>query len=249
MSAPVSRNRRGTETSRASRPEAEVLVGFRVAPVFSVLPSSVQETLARRTQVRRLRAHELLWREGDKATHLGLVLHGRVAVERAQQRQLMVDVAGANELVGEVAFSLGAAYQFDVRCLRQARVALVPAQELRAVLRSQPTVAVALAFELAQEVLRLTRRLEALSAGTVGQRLARVLLGLTERFGMPFPGGTLMPVRLRREDLAALAATTVESTSRQISLWKRAGVLVPQPVGFLLKDLQALRKLGEPPTR
>lgn len=229
----------------ASAPDPEVLASFRLAPVFSGLPHAVQEALARRTRVRHLRAHDVLWWEGDKATHLGLVLHGRVAVERAHKRRLMVDVAGANELVGEVAFSLGAAYQFDVRCLRKARVALIPALELRATLRAQPEVAVALAFELAQQVLKLTRRLEALSAGSVSQRLAGVMLSLTERFGTPFPGGTLMPVRLRREDLAALAATTVESASRQISAWKREGVLVPQPFGFLIKDLAALRLLGD----
>jgi CRP-like cAMP-binding protein len=229
----------------ARNPDPEVLASFQVAPIFSALPRAVQEELAQRTRVVQLRAQELLWREGDKATALGLVLQGRVAVERASHRKVMVDVAGANELVGEVAFSLGAAYQFDVRCLRTARVALVPTQQVQALLRAQPNVAVALTFELAQEVLRLTRRLEALSAGSVSQRMARVLLGLTERFGEPFPGGTLMPVRLRREDLAALAATTLESASRQISAWKRQGVLVPQPFGFLIKDLHRLRELGD----
>ncbi|MBL8919112.1 MAG: Crp/Fnr family transcriptional regulator [Myxococcaceae bacterium] len=224
---------------------SEVLAGFQAAPVFSALPRSMHEGLARHTRVVQLRAHDVLWREGDRATNLGLVLHGRVAVERSRHRKVMVDVAGPNELVGEVAFSLGAAYQFDVRCLRRSRVALVPARLLQTALRAQPAVAVALAFELAQEVLRLTRRLESLSAGTVSRRLARVLLGLTERFGTPFPGGTLMPVRLRREDLAALAATTLESVSRQISVWKRDGVLVPQPVGFLMTDLQRLRRLAD----
>lgn len=225
-------------------PTPELLACFQEAPVFGALPRTVQGALARRTRVVELRAHELLWREGDEARHLGLVLHGRVAVERAGAKNLIVDIAGAGALVGEVAFSLGASYQFDVRCLRRARVALVPSSDLRTLIRSQPTLALALTFELAQEVLRLTRRLEALSAGSVADRLARVLLSLAERFGTPFPGGTLLPVRLRREDLAALAATTFESASRQINQWKRRGVLVPQPNGFLLKDLAALRRQG-----
>lgn len=231
--------------------QADLRQAFREAPVFSALPESAQLALAKRSRIIELKAHELLWREGEPAHSLGLVLLGRVAVERGRhERKVMVEVAGANELVGEVAFSLGAAYQFDVRCLRKARVAIVPAAELRAVLEKQPEVAVALAFELAREVLRLTRRVEALSAGNVSQRLARVLLGLTERFGTPFPGGTLLPVRLRREDLAALAATTLESASRQISTWKKQGVLVPQPSGFLIKDTVRLRALGDhDPTR
>lgn len=228
--------------SRSSAPlDPEVLAAFSVAPVFSALPAAARELLARRTQVSALGAHDYLWREGDRALHLGVVLHGRVAVERARQRRLIVDVAGPNDLVGEVAFSLSAAYQFDVRCLRKARVALVPIKELREVTDAQPRVALSLSSALAHEVLRLSRRLEALSAGNVAQRLARVLLMLTERFGTPFAGGVLMPVRLRREDLAALAATTLESASRQISVWKREGLLVPQPSGFLVRDLEALR--------
>lgn len=224
----------------------DIRAALRLAPVFSALPESVLVELSRRARVVELDAHDVLWREGEQARAIGLVLMGRVAIERGRtHRKVMVNVAGANDLVGEVAFSLGAAYQFDVRCLRKARVALVPAAELRAVLRQSPELAVALAFELAQEVLRLTRRLEALSAGSVTQRLARVLVGLTERFGTPFPGGTLMPVRLRREDLAALAATTIESASRQISAWKKQGVLVPQPFGFLITDAQRLRELSD----
>ncbi len=229
----------------AARPaDPEVVAAFAEAPVFSALPRAVSEKLASRATVVSLATHDLLWREGDPAVHLGLVLHGRVAIERARQRRLIVDVAGANALVGEVAFSLRATYQFDVRCLRKARVALVPVRELRKACDGVPLAAQSLNAALAEEVLRLCRRLEALSAGNVGQRLARVLLMLTERFGTPFPGGVLMPVRLRREDLAALAATTLESASRQISAWKREGLLVPQPAGFLVKDLEALRNSG-----
>jgi hypothetical protein len=54
-----------------------------------------------------------------------------------------------------------------------------------------------------------------------------------------------MPVRLRREDLAALGATTLESASRQISAWTEAGLVVSQPAGLLIRDLNALRALGE----
>jgi CRP-like cAMP-binding protein len=227
------------------RSNNDVLAAFRLTPVFSALPASVQDVLAKKARVVELGAQDVLWRQGDRAQALGVVLLGRVAIERASPRRVMVDVAGAYDLVGEVALSIGAAYQFDVRCLRKARIALVPADALRSLLSRDPEFAIALAFSLAQEVLRLARRVEALSAGNVSQRLARVLLGLTERFGTPFPGGTLLPVRLRREDLAVLAATTVESASRQISAWKRDGLVVPQPVGFLLRDLARLQELSD----
>ena len=98
---------------------------------------------------------------------------------------------------------------------------------------------------------RMTSRVEALSSGNVAQRLAEVLLGLVERFGEPFPGGTLVPLKLRREDLAAMAATTQESISRRLGFWRRAGILVSQPAGYLVRDVPALRRLldgAESPT-
>ncbi len=231
-----------------ARPLPDVAAALRRAPVLSLLPAPVLAELARATRVVELRTRDVLWREGDRASALGLVLFGRVAVERARRRPVMVDIVGAGQFVGEVGFALGARYQFDVRCLRSARVALIPARELRAALTQSVEASASLAVDLAQQVLRLSRRVETLSSGSVSQRLARVLLGLAERFGAPFPGGVLLPVKLRREDLAALAATTVESASRQVSAWKRAGVLVPQPAGFLFKDLEVLRRLGDEAT-
>lgn len=223
----------------------QLLEAFARAPVLSAMSPEERAELARSARVVELKANDVLWREGARAEALGLVLLGRVAVERTRRRAVIVDVVGAGDVVGEVAFTLGARYQFDVRCLRKARVALIFASRLRQMLASRPRAAVSLAMVLAEEVLKLTRRMESLSAGSVTQRLARVLVALAERFGEPFPGGVLMPVRLRREDLAALGATTLESASRQISAWNEAGLVVNQPAGLLIRDLAALRALGE----
>ena len=224
---------------------SQLLDAFARAPVLSAMSPEDRAELAKTARVVELKTRDVLWREGARADALGLVLLGRVAVERTRRKAVIVEVAGAGDIVGEVAFTLGARYQFDVRCLRKARVALISASRLRQMLASRPRAAVALAMTLAEEVLKLTRRLESLSAGSVSQRLARVLLGLADRFGEPFPGGVLMPVRLRREDLAALGATTLESASRQISAWTEAGLVVSQPAGLLIRDLNALRALGE----
>lgn len=227
------------------RRTTDLAAAFARAPLLALLPEPVRADLAGATRVVELKASQLLWREGDRATWVGLVLQGSLAVERTRKRAVLVDVVGAGQLLGEVGFALGARYQFDVRCLRLARVALLPAAQLRSALTRSVEASSSLAVDLAQQVLRLSRQVEALSSGAVGQRLARVLTGLAERFGEPFPGGTFLPLRLRREDLAAMAATTLESASRQVSAWARAGILVPQPAGFLLKDLQALHALGE----
>lgn len=228
----------------AARDLEEISAALASAPVFAALDSKDRAALVERSRVVQLTTQQQLWGQNQRAEHIGLVLAGRLKVTREQrQREMIVDVAGPGDVLGEVSLSLGAAYQFEVRCLRRARVLLVPARELRALLQRHPPAAVALALDLAQQVMRLTRRLEAMGAGDVEHRLARVLLGLVDRFGAEFPGGTLVPLKLRREDLASLAATTLESTSRRLSKWKELGLVVPQPVGYLVKDVAALRRL------
>lgn len=221
---------------------AEIIAALERAPVLSALDRADLEALAPATRARQLGANEVLWGRGQSAEYLGIVLMGRLKVTRQQKRrELIVELLGPGDLVGDVALSLKATYQFHVVCLRRARVLLVPTRVLRSLLERRPKASVALAFELAKQVLRLTRQVEALTAGDVEQRLARVMIGLVDRFGEPFPGGVLVPVRLRREDLASLAATTLESTSRRLSEWKRAGIVSPQPSGYLIRDVARLR--------
>lgn len=226
---------------------ADVAAALAQAPVLGALAPEEHDELLKASRVIELGAQQQLWGHGRRAEFLGLVLAGRLKVTREQaRRELIIDVAGPGDLLGEVSLSLRGAYQFNVICLRRARVLLVPSRELRALLERRPTAAVGLAINLAQQVLRLTRRLEALGAGDVEHRLARVMLGLVDRFGADFPGGTLVPVKLRRRDLASLAATTVESASRRLSTWKRLGIVTPQPLGYLVRDVAALRRMVEP---
>jgi CRP-like cAMP-binding protein len=173
------------------------------------------------------------------------VATGRLKLRRQDgPHEVIVDVAVPGDLVGDVAFTLGAPYPTDAVSLRASRVLLVPAVALRRALADEPNALAALALELAQRVQHLQELTLALSAGSVARRLAGVLAALAARSGEPFPGGILIPMRLRRADLAALAATSAESVSRQVSAWRAEGLVLPQPAGYLICDLTALRRVA-----
>ncbi len=215
------------------------------APLTGSLSAEVRERLASLAELRVLGANEVLWRKGERSRFLGVVLAGRVALSRpGALADNLFDVAREGDWLGEAGFALSAHYTSTVWAPRRARVALLPAKEVRTALEAEPRALSALAIGLATQLSRLLARIDVLSASTVDRRLARTLLSLSEQFGEPFPGGTLIPVRLRRADLASLAATTLETTSRKMSEWERRGYLVTQPAGLLLKDLPALAGLA-----
>lgn len=232
---------------RPSAPDVERSLA--AAPLFGSLSPERRGEIARRARVVTLSAHQRLWSAGEEATRIGVVLSGRLKLaQHVADREVIVDVALPGELVGEVAFALNSTYQSSVVCLRRARVLVVDASSLRHVLEHERGALSALAADLASKVQRLMRLVQDLSAGNVERRLARVLVGLADRAGEPFPGGVYVPIRLRRADLAALAATSEESVSRKLGLWRRRGWVVAQPIGYLLRDAAALRRIaGDPP--
>lgn len=235
---------------RAARSPAVVAAALSRSPLFSVVSDEHRDQIERASQLRMLGPSEVLWRVGQQATHLGLVIAGRVALARpGDDKEGVFDVAAEGELLGDVGFALATVYTATVFCPRRARVLMMPADLLRHILEREPRMGAALTIHLATRFARLMRRFETLTALSVERRLARTLLELADQIGQPFLGGTLIPMRLRRADLASLAATTVETTSRKLTLWSAAGVLQKQPAGLLIRDLDALRRLshGEHP--
>ncbi|MBS2022341.1 MAG: Crp/Fnr family transcriptional regulator [Deltaproteobacteria bacterium] len=213
--------------------------------LFAALPERARDELRSAASVAVLGAGQRLWRRGDRARFVGVVIAGRCKLIREDSgREVIVDVAVPGDLLGAVGFALDASCSSSVVCLRRARVLLIPSALVRAALQRETLALAALAAELAAEVARLMGMVQSLSAGNVERRLACVLLALAERAGQPFPGGTFVPLRLRRADLAALSATTLESASRCISSWRRRKLLTPQPSGYLLHDVAALRAIA-----
>lgn len=218
---------------------------LRRSTFFAGLPPMLLARMAAGADTVVVARGQRLWSEGDPAAHVGLVVSGRLKAVRASgRREAIVDVAIAGDVLGDVAFALGEPYPTSVVGLRRSSVLLLPAGALRQAFARDPRALSSALFSLARRAQRLMRLVEGLSAGSVERRLATTLANLAGRVGQPFPGGLLVPVRLRRAELAALAATSVESVSRSLVTWQRRGILTVLPEGYLVRELPALQRLA-----
>jgi CRP/FNR family transcriptional regulator len=77
----------------------------------------------------------------------------------------------------------------------------------------------------------------------VEQRIAALLLGLSERHGSPVPGGTRVDIRLTRQDLADIVGTTVETSIRVMSKFRRRGIVASNPKEIVITDMEGLRRV------
>jgi CRP-like cAMP-binding protein len=238
----ASRRRSGRLRGRQRSPAEGDL---RRSVLFSGLSASSLSELVSGSRIVRLERAQRLWKEGEAPGHLGLVLSGRLkSIRERGRRQAIVDIALPGDLLGDLAFVLGEPLPATVLALRASRVLLVPSRLVREAFEREPRALWPALVSFGRRVQRLMRLVDGLTSGTVARRLAAALFGLAQRTGEPFPGGLLVPLRLHRADLAALAATTAESVSRHLGTWTRQGVITPQPAGYLIRDLAGLGRLA-----
>lgn len=171
---------------------------------------------------------EALYRAGEPAEHLYVLAAGRVKVVHTTERgtEVITDVLVPGDLLGTLSTLGDPTYPETAQALTTVCALRMDLSTFRTVLTDHPTVALRVLDDVAAR-LEATRTGAARTvSGTVEQRVAGVLLRLSDRLGQEqHGGGTLLQLPLTRADLAAMTGSTPESVSRVMSRLRRDGVV------------------------
>ena len=110
---------------------------------------------------------------------------------------------------------------------------------------SHPKAALPLVDMLVDMYRLHSERILNLEYRTVRERLASFLLGLVERFGQNTPDGILLDVPLRHQDIASSISATRETTSRELTVLERQGLLTRKQFHITITNEQKLRQYLE----
>lgn len=208
---------------------------LRGVPVYSRLSDADLAALAGNMATKLYTRGQLIFLEGDDANSFIAVVRGRVKVFRAlaSGREMILAILGPGDPVGivavlqEIPYPASAAALQDTVCLR------LPRPELWRLL-GEPSFVRGMLAGMSARMMELTSRLTSLSGLRVEQRLARLLAKLAAETGVARDEGTLIPVRLTRQELADLTGTTIETCIRIMSRWEKSGTVQTRDDGFWL---------------
>jgi CRP/FNR family cyclic AMP-dependent transcriptional regulator len=94
-------------------------------------------------------------------------------------------------------------------------------------------------------VRKLTERSEDIAFLRVGDRLAKRLADLAEKYGEKLADGSLrISFKLSQQEIGELVGATRESANKQIKSWEQAGLLTQQSGHLVIRDPEALRQHG-----
>jgi CRP-like cAMP-binding protein len=175
---------------------------------------------------RTLRPAQVLYRTGEPGERLYLLIKGRVQLSRPSRtgREVLFDVLGPGDVLGLVCLlTRRAAYMGTAKTIDGGEAMVWERATVHRLSRQCPqltanALTVALGF-----VAQFAERHEALVAGTAEERLARALSRLGADRGASLPAG--IEVRIKNEDLAALADVSAFTASRVLQQWERDGAV------------------------
>jgi CRP/FNR family transcriptional regulator, dissimilatory nitrate respiration regulator len=207
-------------------------------PFFAAFPRAAAQTLADRAVARRFATGETLFRAGDEASGLMVVLEGKVRViRRAGERAQVVHVEGVGGTLGEVPVFGGGGYPATAVAAEPTVCAVLAREALAAALRSSPDAAFVLLERLARRVREVVERLDRSALRSVSARLAEYLTVRADARGR-----SLVALGMTQTELAEELGTVREVIVRELHALRTAGLVRSLGGGKMeILDLPALR--------
>ncbi len=195
---------------------------------------------------RRVTKGTLIFAKGDPGSSLMAVLAGRVRVSAvsADGKEVMLNVIGPGEIFGEIALLDGKPRSADAVATEDCVLMVVERKQFLPFLLRSETLVERLLAVLCDRLRRTSMALEEIALFDLTERLARLLIKLSQDYGRPLPGGAVrIDLKLSQRDLATLVASSRESVNKQLRAWREQGV-VQQDAGYLVvTNTAALERL------
>lgn len=190
-----------------------------------------------------------LFFRGDPPDALYILWIGRVKVVRHtnQGRDVVLEVLGPGQLLGEMAVLDGRPYSATAQALEEAAVISIARADFFTLLERYPVVAMGVITELNRRLRMTTELVRSLAIDRVEQRIARILLRLADLAGQPHaaaPGAILIDIPITRQDIAEMTGTTVETAIRTMSRFRKQGLLSSQRGRVVILAPDALYDAG-----
>ena len=223
-----------------------VLSAIKAAPLFRGLSVDDQRRLVALASLKNYDRGDYLWRAGDSADSLTIIMKGRVKlVTHGEGGDVILEIFEEGEPVGAIAVYNYIPYPASAICMEPVTLLSLPRRDYFELLDRHPEFARAIIRDLTKLFLSMARKLKEMKGQKVDVRVAQLFLTLCERMGKETRAGIEIEMTLSRQEVADLVGTTVESAIRVLSRWGREKILITGENRFTIPSVDRLREIAE----
>ncbi len=213
--------------------------------LFKDLQDTELKEIAPYIRIERYRKRDLIFAEGDPSNNFYMVTSGRVKITKVSQdgKELILEVIPEGEVFGAVAVLRGMPYPANAVAMEDTEVIRVSRAAFFRILDRFPQLMYLLALSLGERMQGAHESLKNIALERVEARIASLLLKLAQKVGRPSDEGIVIEMRLTKQDIAEMVGTTVETSIRTMSKFKKRGLIEETSGRIVIKLPHQLEEL------
>lgn len=215
---------------------------FESESIFEHLPEEIMAFLYARMHEQSYKKGEIVFKEGAYPTGIFYILEGKVKKYKVdkEQREQIIYVANAGELVGYHAILAEEYFPDSAATLEKSKIAFIPKEDFFQALSDSPLLNRRLLKTLSHEFSVLANSITMFAQKTVRERLALQLIILREKYKPDTKPGMPVEINMSRDDLASLVGTARENVVRILSEFKQSGLIETKGRIIIVRDMDKL---------
>jgi CRP/FNR family cyclic AMP-dependent transcriptional regulator len=216
--------------------------------LFKSINESDLEELVRSSRVVNFGRNDHICMSGVQHTHAYLVKEGNVRIvhHHSTGKRLTLGILKPGELIGDIdLFNHELPLGESAEAIGVVQLYAVPVELLKRIILNNPSTTLKLSKMTGDRRTDLVNLIQDVLFLTVPQRLAKLIIRLSQEF----PGTTrseraFVNLKLTHAEMADLVGSNREAVSATLGKWKAAGVVENVKGFFVIKDADALAKIG-----
>ncbi|MFA4828458.1 MAG: Crp/Fnr family transcriptional regulator [Thermodesulfovibrionales bacterium] len=221
------------------------MVELKKIPVFSALSTSDAEEVKPYLMPAKFRKKESIFSEGDPSDWLYIVTKGKVKITKLSQsgRELILEIISPMDFFGGVAVMRGFPYPANAIAMEDSEALKISRSNLMRILDRFPNLMYCMAMNIGDRIKGSHETLKNIAVEKVESRIASLLIKLSEKTSTKTDNTIVIDMKLTKQDIAEMVGTTVETSIRTMSKFKKLGIVAEKTGKIIIKDLNKLKTL------
>ena len=222
------------------------MVKLRTLSLFKDLSDAEMKELEPYCSTSTFRKKETIFSEGEPPEWFYLVLSGKVKITKLSHegKEVILEVISPTDIFGGVAVIKGFPYPANAIAMEDAEVLKISRKNLLRLVDRFPNLMYCMAMQMGERMKSSYDSLKNIALERVEARIAALLLKLAGKVGVESKQGTVIDMRLTKQDVADMVGTTVETSIRTFSKFKKQDLVTEADGKIVIKDKDGLAALS-----
>jgi CRP/FNR family transcriptional regulator len=183
-----------------------------------------------------------IFTEGDQPEWFYIVSKGKVKITKLSQegKEIILELISPTDIFGGVAVLRNFPYPANAVAMEDSEILKISRKNLMRLVDRFPNLMYCIALQLGDRMKSSYDSLKNIALERVEARIAALLLKLANKVGEETKEGLLIDMRLTKQDVADMVGTTVETSIRTFSKFKKQGLLSDTDGKIIIKDRDGL---------